>query len=120
MRLIIAVVFSLGTALPAVAAEFLPISDRDKFLQLIQGRELHLSSWNVNLTVMPDGEISGDMLGWEVTGNWKWVDGYFCREMDWSGYAIEYNCQLVEARDAQAVRFTVDQGAGKSAVFQLR
>jgi len=39
--------------------------------------------------------------------------------MDWGGYPIDYNCQLVEVRGG-AMRFTVDRGAGDSATFNLR
>ena len=62
----------------------------------------------------------GDALGWQITGSWWWNDGYFCREMDWEGYAIPYNCQLVETNDGRIVRFTVDRGTGDSAQFRLR
>ncbi len=74
----------------------------------------------MTLNVMPNGQIDGSMMGWDVTGSWKWQDGYFCREMDWSGYTIDYNCQLVEANGSNSLRFTVDQGAGKSATFALK
>ncbi|HMS95297.1 MAG TPA: hypothetical protein PKA03_08770 [Tabrizicola sp.] len=75
---------------------------------------------NWSATVRPGGVIEGSALGWTITGTWDWRDGYFCREMDWSGTEITYNCQLVEARNGEAVRFTVDQGAGESATFRLR
>ncbi len=110
---------ALLTAPPALAADFTAVSDRAAFLSLIDGKQLLLSTWNVALTVKPDGQISGSMMGWDVTGSWVWQDGYFCREMDWSGYPIDYNCQLVEAQGNEALRFTVDKGAGRSAVFAL-
>ena len=66
------------------------------------------------------GSIAGSALGWDITGHWAWKDGYFCREMDWSGTPITYNCQLVEASGAEKLRFTVDQGKGDSATFRLR
>jgi hypothetical protein len=40
--------------------------------------------------------------------------------MDWSGMAIDFNCQLVEANGAERLRFTVDKGTGDSATFRLR
>lgn len=120
MRLSLCLILALAPALPVHAADFQTVSAKEDFLLLIADRELHLATWNVRLKVAPDGQIKGDMMGWEVTGTWAWRDGYFCREMDWSGYAIDYNCQLVELRGADALRFTVDQGAGKSAVFELR
>ena len=73
-----------------------------------------------SLNVRPDGRIDGSAMGWEITGSWSWTDGYFCREMDWSGMEIDFNCQLVEAEGIDKMRFTVDQGKGDSAVFRLR
>ena len=109
----------LLSAPPALAADFTAVSDRAAFLALIEGQQLLLSTWNVALTVKPDGQISGSMMGWDVTGSWDWQDGYFCREMDWSGYPIDYNCQLVEAQGTEALRFTIDKGTGRSAIFAL-
>ena len=105
--------------LPAAAQAFTPVRDRDQFLQLVAGRELRLGLFRIGLTILPDGRIEGSALGWGVTGRWQWKDGYFCREMDWSGKPIPYNCQLVEARGDE-LRFTVDRGAGDSAAFRLR
>ncbi len=118
-RIVFLAVAALFTS-PALAAEFAPVSDKQDFLSMIEGRELLLRLWDVSLNVKPDGQITGNMLGWDVTGSWNWQNGFFCREMDWSGYAIEYNCQLVEADGTGSMRFTVDQGAGKSAVFALK
>jgi hypothetical protein len=33
---------------------------------------------------------------------------------------IPYNCQLVEERGGEVMRFTVDRGTGDSASFRLR
>lgn len=104
---------------PVAAQDYAPVRDRDTFLQLVEGRELRLGSFGVGLKVLPDGRITGSALGWAITGSWAWRDGYFCREMDWSGKEIPYNCQLVEAR-GEELRFTVDRGAGDSAAFRLR
>ena len=119
MRPLIAAALIALTAAPAAAQEFRPVTDRDTFVSLVQGRELHLGRFGVNLEVTPDGRIEGRAVGWDLTGSWSWQNGYFCRDMDWSGTPIPYNCQLVEAAGDQ-VRFTVDQGAGDSAVFRLR
>jgi len=107
-------------ALPAAAEGFSRISDRTDFVKTVSGKELRLGMLGISLQVEPDGEIKGSALGWDVTGTWEWQDGYFCREMDWSGYPIPKNCQLVEARGAEEIRFTVDKGAGDSASFTLR
>lgn len=106
--------------LPAAASAYEKITDRSEFMTMLQGKELRLGIFGIRLQVRPDGQIAGDAQGWPITGTWSWQDGYFCREMDWGGYAIDYNCQLVEVRGDSAMRFTVDRGAGNSATFNLR
>jgi hypothetical protein len=107
---------------PALAAgdDFEPVKEKERFLDLIKDRELRIGLYNLSLNVLPDGKISGSAMGWDITGQWSWQDGYFCREMDWSGMEIDYNCQLVEANGGERLRFTVDQGKGDSATFRLR
>ena len=112
-------ILAVFAALPA-HADFKPISDREAFMQAIDGRELRMGVFQITLKITPDGQINGSALGWDVTGTWAWDDGYFCREMDWSGKVIPYNCQLVEVLGAEKVRFTVDKGAGDEATFNLR
>jgi hypothetical protein len=106
-------------AAPALADGFAPITDRATFLGTLAGRELRLGLFDISLEVLPDGRIRGAAMGWPVTGRWEWRDGFFCREMDWSGTPIPMNCQLVEAKGNQ-MRFVVDRGAGQSASFRLR
>jgi hypothetical protein len=110
----------LASPVAAEATDFQPIKEKGDFLSLVQDRDLRIGIYNLTLNVLPDGKIKGSALGWEITGKWQWQDGYFCREMDWSGMPIEYNCQLVEASGAERMRFTVDRGAGDSATFKLR
>ena len=110
----------MAAPLSATANDFEPVREEGKFLDLVKDRVLRIGLYNLSLNVLPDGSIKGSALGWEITGKWSWKDGYFCREMDWSGTPIEYNCQLVEAQGGEKVRFTVDRGAGDSAVFRLR
>lgn len=108
-------------SLPTFAlAEFSPLSDKSRFLSMIDGKTLSNRLFGVELSVLPDGTIRGEAQGWPITGTWQWQNGFFCREMDWDGYAIGYNCQLVETRGNDELRFTVDQGAGRSARFKLR
>jgi hypothetical protein len=107
-------------ALPAVANDFEPVTDVSEFLSLVEGRELRLALFGVSIRVSPDGRIDGRALGDPVSGSWAWQDGFFCREMNWANTPIPYNCQLVEARGDDVLRFTVDQGAGDSAQFSLR
>ncbi|NEX46781.1 dihydrodipicolinate reductase [Pseudotabrizicola algicola] len=114
-------------ALPALAAATAglanppgPVRDKATFLALVQDRELRIGLYNLSLRVTPDGKITGSALGWGISGNWSWQDGYFCRDIDWSGYVVPFNCQLVEVIDASRLRFTSDKGAGQTASFRLR
>ena len=116
----IVTVLLLAAPVAAAANDFQLIKDRDDFLSLVKDRELRIGIYNLSLNVLPDGKIKGRALGWDITGRWQWQDGYFCREMDWSGMPIEFNCQLVEAEGAERLRFTVDKGTGDSATFKLR
>lgn len=106
-------------AAPAAAEGFVRIVDRDTFLGTVAGKELRYGMFGISLRVLPDGSIDGEAMGWGVDGRWEWRDGYFCRELDWSGTPIPANCQLVE-KNGDRVRFTVDRGAGRSAAFLVR
>lgn len=116
-RAIFALLLVLGS--PAIAQTLDRITDEAAFLALIDGRSLSNRLYGISLIVTADGNITGDALGWDVTGGWDWQDGFFCREMAWGGDPIPYNCQLVEAR-GDNVRFTSNQGTGETASFKLR
>ena len=115
-----AMFLSVLTAVPAAAAEFVPVTELPEFLAAIEGRELRIGLFGISLNVMPDGRIDGTATGQTVTGFWSWQDGFFCREMMWGSKEIPFNCQLVEIRDNAVIRFTVDKGTGDSADFNLR
>lgn len=105
--------------LPAAAQAFERVSERATFLSIVDGKDLRIGIYGLTLNVRADGSIVGRAAGWDITGSWAWRDGYFCRDMDWSGYAIDYNCQLVEVA-GDRIKFTVDQGAGDDAVLRIR
>ena len=115
-----AIVLTLSLlALPNLALAFEPVTERTVFLEKMAGRSLYMGLFDLSLTVAEDGTIRGSALGWNVTGKWDWKDGLFCRDMDWSGMEITYNCQVVEIDDDK-LRFTADAGAGRAASFTLR
>ena len=104
--------------LPAAAqAELRQITERSDFLNLVNGRTLTRPF--VRLEVTADGGIRGTGAQWEVTGNWNWQDGYFCRDLTWGGDDLGYNCQTV-AWDGARLHFTSDKGTGDSAGFRLK
>ena len=108
------------TATTAAADDYRKVSERSEFMTLLSGKNLSNRLYGVNLAVGDNGQISGTGAGWDITGSWSWEDGFFCREMNWGGDPIPYNCQLVEVRNGNEMRFTVDQGAGDAASFKLR
>lgn len=107
----------LSLMLPAAAQAFERVTDPNSFAQIVVGREI--SRTGIRLTVLPDGRIEGRALGLAVTGDWRWLDGFFCRSMEWSNQEIPYNCMVVLAND-RSVRFIADQGTGQYADFRVR
>ena len=107
--------FSMLAAAPAAA--FQKVDDRDRFVGLIQGKEL--KRFGVTLVVTPEGTIRGRGFGRPVTGAWNWNQGYFCRSLVWGERDLGDNCQEVRVQ-GETIRFTSDQGAGDFADLQLR
>lgn len=106
-------------ATPLRATETQVLRDKDTFLSVLDGRALTIGLFNLSLNVQPNGSLTGTAMGWDVTGSWAWKDGLFCREMDWSGYKIDYDCQVVE-KVGEKLRFIAKYGKGQSADFRLK
>lgn len=107
--------FLLLIPFPALAFE--PVTSRDAFLSLVQGRSL--VGDGVSLRVGADGSINGRGFGLRVRGTWDWDGRYFCRTLDTALRDFPRNCQTV-AQDGDVLRFTADQGNGDSADLRLR
>jgi len=118
-KFVFACLFATMSTGTAMAQDYRAVTDQSEFMALIGGKNLTNRLYGVNLSVRPNGTISGTGAGWDIKGTWSWQNGYFCREMSWGGDPIPYNCQLVEIA-GNDMRFTVDQGAGDSAAFRLR
>ncbi len=103
-------------ATPAFA-DFAKITNETEFVEVVTGKTLTRPL--VQLEVTSTGQISGTGVRWPVTGNWSWQNGYFCRDLDWGGTDLGYNCQEVRINENR-IRFTSDRGTGQSAVFRLR
>jgi hypothetical protein len=108
--------FALLMALPALA-DFQPVRAESDFRALIDGREL--TRFGVRLQVSQQGRITGRGFGFAVGGQWEWLNGYFCRTLEFAGTGDPYNCQLV-LRDGDTLRFIKDQGRGDFADLRLR
>lgn len=114
-RLPIATLF-LSLVAAAAWADFQAVKDQNEFLSHVGGKTLTRPF--VELQVTRDGRISGMGARWEVTGEWTWRDGFFCRGLEWGGDDLGYNCQEVRV-NGDRIRFTSDKGTGRSAEFRL-
>lgn len=105
-------------AMPAAAqAEFAQVTDRERFVSLIEGRDL--TRFGIRLEVTRDGQIRGRAFGRDVTGAWRWAQGYFCRDLYWGSMELGANCQAVR-QNGDTLRFISDQGQGQYADLYLR
>ena len=100
-----------------VSASETIITNRSDFENLVI--EKKLKRFLISLSVGSDGKIKGSAAGRNVTGDWDWIDGFFCRTLLWGARELKYNCQLVTF-DGKRLRFTSDRGKGQSASFALR
>lgn len=117
MRAILALLLTAVLGTPAMAEGFAPVTDRERFVSLIEGRDL--TRLGITLNVTPDGQIRGRAFGRDVTGAWRWNGGYFCRDLYWGEMDLGPNCQAVRIQ-GNTVRFISDQGAGQFADLRLR
>ncbi|WP_297778740.1 dihydrodipicolinate reductase [uncultured Roseovarius sp.] len=116
MRSIFVVLLSFGLSTPAVAEGFAPVTERERFVSLIEGRDL--TRFGITLNVTKDGQIKGRAFGRDVTGAWKWNGDYFCRDLYWGNMDLGPNCQAVRVQ-GNTVRFISDQGTGQFADLSL-
>ncbi|MEM9425418.1 MAG: dihydrodipicolinate reductase [Pseudomonadota bacterium] len=117
MRLAIAALIAVFIAGPA-SAEFKRVTDRESFVSLVQDR--NLTRLGIRLNVSEGGHIKGRAFGQNVSGQWNWSSGFFCRNLYVNGDILDGdNCQTVEVR-GDTVRFTSDKGAGDYADLRLR
>jgi hypothetical protein len=116
-KCILTIAAATAFTLPAAASDFRVVTDRNEFVQLIDGREL--TRFGIRLQVSPQGEIEGNGFGFDVWGAWQWNGQYFCRDLGYGNTDLGHNCQLVAVR-GDTVRFVADQGQGDHADFRLR
>ena len=100
-----------------ISANETTISTRYNFEDLVMNKKLE--RFLISLSVTKDGKIEGSAVARSVTGDWDWVDSFFCRSMLWGAREIKYDCQKVTV-DGRRLRFFSDHGKGQSASFALR
>ncbi len=113
---LVAAIASFLPTTPAKAEGFQVVDDGTRFVSLIEGRALR--RLGITLSVSPEGDITGRAFGAPVRGEWRWEDGYFCRDLFWNNTDLGYNCQLVQ-ESGGTLRFTSDRGAGMYADLRL-
>ncbi|WP_267139612.1 dihydrodipicolinate reductase [Anianabacter salinae] len=108
----------VALALPASAQTTATrVAERDRFVALTNGKAL--TRFAIRLEVAPNGTIGGRAFGRDVTGQWTWEDGFFCRAMEAGSTVLERNCQAVYLMD-DALRFVADRGQGDTADLAIR
>ena len=100
-----------------VSASETNVTNRSDFENLVFDKKLE--RFLISLSIFNDGKIKGSAAGMDVTGDWDWIDRYFCRTLLWGARELKYNCQLVTF-DGKRLRFISDRGKGQSASFALR
>lgn len=104
-----------GTAANADALDV--VQSKSNFMQIVKGKDL--TRMGIILQVAENGQITGRAFGRDVSGEWRWQDGYFCRSLYWGSRDLGDNCQQVAIDDGD-IRFTSDRGKGQHANFGLR
>lgn len=102
---------------PTSAAAFDKVKSKSEFMQIVQGKNLTIMGISVN--VQPNGAIGGKAYGRPVKGEWRWSDGYFCRDLSWGDMDLGPNCQEVKV-DGNTIRFQSDKGTGRYADLRIR
>lgn len=101
----------------APAAAFDKITSKSQFMSIVQGKDLTILGISVN--VQPNGAIGGNAYGRPVKGEWRWSDGYFCRDLFWGEMDLGPNCQEVRV-NGNTIRFQSDKGTGRYADLRIR
>ena len=117
LRTLIGLGVALVLAGPAAAEGFQRIEEREKFLSVIENRDL--SRFGITVKVTGGGDIVGRAFGQKVSGDWEWRQGFFCRSLFWGERNLGDNCQKVEVR-GESVRFTSDLGQGQFADLRIK
>lgn len=107
----------LALLFPTTVLAFEPVTDRDTFLAIVDGKRL--TGDGVGLVVSDGGAITGRAFGFRVTGGWEWQAPYFCRTLDSAIRSFPHNCQTV-AVQGDVLRFRADRGTGDVADLTLR
>jgi len=108
---------TLSHGTPAEASNMRVVTDRSEFVNLVNGRAL--TRFGISLQVSPEGQIVGRAFGRQVTGAWRWQQGYFCRDLYFGSDDLGFNCQMVTV-NGSTIRFIADEGQGEHADFRLR
>lgn len=102
---------------PTSVAAFDKVKSKSEFMQIVQGKNLTIMGISVN--VQSNGIIGGKAYGRPVKGEWRWADGFFCRDLFWGKMDLGPNCQEVKVH-GDTIRFQSDKGTGRYADLRIR
>ena len=68
--------------------------------------------------VQEDGSMAGKLGGRELTGEWTWEDGYYCRSVALGDRQLPDDCQMVTI-EGDEVTFYRKKGYGNGFVYQI-
>lgn len=113
----------MSASIAAADDEFQRVQSEAEFVQLVDGKELSILRPfylrnAIKLEVSAQGDIAGTALRKPVTGEWRWENGFFCRDLMFGDDDIGPNCQVVVVKGNE-VRFIADQGRGDRADFRV-
>ena len=92
------------------------ITTEKEFRAKVVGKKLITERGNV--TIQADGSLTGQLGGKEVSGEWTWDDGYYCRSVAFGNRQLRDDCQMVTIVGKE-VTFYRKKGYGDGFVYYL-
>lgn len=93
------------------------IVTEEKFREIVVGKTLKQTRYNVTVILTPEGRIEGMEPSGKLEGNWAWVGTRFCREII-TAPLIGRACQVVTLKDDK-VSFKDSKGEIRTATYRI-
>ncbi len=98
-------------------AAWLRIETREAFVSAFADRPLYGSEGMV-FTIHASGRLTGTIDGNELTGEWTWRDGLFCRRASLGGEDLGVDCEVIFRRGGE-MKYRGDKGAASPVIVSL-
>ncbi|WP_421701313.1 hypothetical protein [Aliiroseovarius sp.] len=99
--------------MPTNAASWRRVTAREEFCALFAEKLLRGPD-GLLFTLHADGQLTGHVNGDAFSGQWRWLDGYFCRDL---GDGRE-ECETIET-DGTRMRYIRNKGAGAAVIVSI-